>query len=94
VGSVTPGRPRGSEGRSSAGGGRRGPPGSSRIALPLVATAIRHPRWHVYACLVLMLLTAIGGALSDTAFSPAGYAWQMLNCALTGGWVGGGGGRR
>jgi hypothetical protein len=45
----------------------------------------QRPRWHVYACLVLMLVTAIGGALSDVAFSPAGYAWQMVNCALTGG---------
>jgi hypothetical protein len=42
--------------------------------------------WHVYACLLLMLATAAGGAATDAAFSPAGYAWQLLNCLLTGGW--------
>ena len=30
-----------------------------------------------------MVLTAAGGAAADAAFSPAGYAWQALNCALT-----------
>ncbi|KIY98159.1 GDP-mannose transporter [Monoraphidium neglectum] len=39
--------------------------------------------WHVYACLLLMLATAAGGAATDAAFSPAGYAWQLLNCLLT-----------
>jgi GDP-mannose transporter len=37
----------------------------------------------VYACLALMLATAAAGALSDAAFSAAGYAWQLLNCLLT-----------
>lgn len=39
--------------------------------------------WHVYACLFIMLATAMGGAVSDAAFSAAGYSWQMLNCLLT-----------
>lgn len=43
--------------------------------------------WHVYACLVIMVVSAAGGAVTDVAFSPAGYAWQLLNCLLTGEWL-------
>ncbi|KAI8465517.1 MAG: GDP-mannose transporter, golgi apparatus [Monoraphidium minutum] len=39
--------------------------------------------WHVGACLLVMVAAAAGGAASDAAFSPAGYAWQLLNCLLT-----------
>ncbi|GLI69909.1 hypothetical protein VaNZ11_014616 [Volvox africanus] len=39
--------------------------------------------WQVWACLGLMILSAAMGGWSDLSFSPAGYAWQLVNCVFT-----------
>lgn len=39
--------------------------------------------WHVYACLGVMIFSAILGAWSDVSFNVEGYAWQLLNCIFT-----------
>ncbi len=38
---------------------------------------------QVWACLGLMLFSAVLGGWSDLSFSATGYAWQMINCVFT-----------
>jgi len=37
----------------------------------------------VWACMGLMLLSALCGAATDLSFNAAGYIWQMVNCGFT-----------
>ena len=34
----------------------------------------------VWACMALMLLSALCGAFTDLSFNANGYFWQMVNC--------------
>ncbi|KDD74006.1 hypothetical protein H632_c1659p0 [Helicosporidium sp. ATCC 50920] len=38
---------------------------------------------NIYGCMALMTASAVCGAATDLAFSARGYAWQVLNCAVT-----------
>jgi GDP-mannose transporter len=38
---------------------------------------------QVWACLGLMLLSAVIGAATDTSFNWGGYGWQVANCVFT-----------
>jgi GDP-mannose transporter len=37
----------------------------------------------VWACMAMMLLSALCGAATDLTFSARGYFWQLMNCACT-----------
>ena len=37
----------------------------------------------IWACMGLMLVSAICGAFTDLSFNGAGYFWQMVNCGFT-----------
>jgi GDP-mannose transporter len=37
----------------------------------------------VWACMGLMLVSALCGAATDLTFNAAGYAWQIVNCVFT-----------
>jgi GDP-mannose transporter len=37
----------------------------------------------IWACMALMLLSALCGAFTDLTFNAWGYFWQMVNCAFT-----------
>lgn len=37
----------------------------------------------VYMCLLLMVMSACFGGLTDTKFSWQGYTWQLVNCLFT-----------
>ncbi|GFR49856.1 hypothetical protein Agub_g11956, partial [Astrephomene gubernaculifera] len=39
--------------------------------------------WQVWACLGLMIISAVMGGWTDLSFSPKGYAWQLVNCCFT-----------
>ena len=36
-----------------------------------------------WACVGLMLLSAVAGGATDLSFNPAGYFWQIVNCGFT-----------
>ena len=38
---------------------------------------------YVWCTLALMIVSAICGSFTDLAFSPRGYSWQLINCAMT-----------
>lgn len=38
---------------------------------------------QVWGCLMLMILSALLGGVTDASFSLRGYAWQMVNCLFT-----------
>eukprot|EP00271_Cylindrocystis_brebissonii_P018926 TRINITY_DN5527_c0_g1_i1.p1 TRINITY_DN5527_c0_g1~~TRINITY_DN5527_c0_g1_i1.p1 ORF type:complete len:406 (-),score=108.33 TRINITY_DN5527_c0_g1_i1:633-1850(-) len=38
---------------------------------------------RVWGSLILMVLSALCGGLTDLSFSRVGYAWQLLNCCFT-----------
>lgn len=40
----------------------------------------------VWACIALMMLSALCGAATDLSFSLTGYCWQIVNCAFTAGY--------
>ncbi|KAH7442886.1 hypothetical protein KP509_02G005800 [Ceratopteris richardii] len=42
---------------------------------------------QVWISLLLMIVSAICGGLTDLAFSGIGYAWQITNCLLTAGYT-------
>ena len=37
----------------------------------------------IWACLGLMVLSAVCGAFTDLAFNPSGYFWQIVNSGFT-----------
>ncbi|MEW5320423.1 MAG: hypothetical protein WDW38_011498 [Sanguina aurantia] len=41
---------------------------------------------QVWMCLMLMVVSAALGALTDLKFSLAGYSWQIVNCMITAGY--------
>ncbi len=41
----------------------------------------------VWGCIGLMILSATAGGLTDLHFTAAGYAWQLVNCVFTSGYV-------
>ncbi|XP_011624830.1 GDP-mannose transporter GONST2 [Amborella trichopoda] len=43
----------------------------------------KHQNAKVWAALVLMIISAISGGITDLTFDGMGYAWQALNCILT-----------
>ena len=50
-----------------------------------ISCTIRSPASHrnVWACVALMLVSAVCGAATDLSFSAAGYFWQIANCLFT-----------
>lgn len=38
---------------------------------------------YIWACMGLMVLSALCGAFTDLAFNAAGYFWQIVNSAMT-----------
>eukprot|EP00245_Coleochaete_scutata_P004961 TRINITY_DN1805_c0_g2_i1.p1 TRINITY_DN1805_c0_g2~~TRINITY_DN1805_c0_g2_i1.p1 ORF type:complete len:398 (-),score=52.65 TRINITY_DN1805_c0_g2_i1:559-1752(-) len=42
----------------------------------------RH-KWKVWGALMLMIVSALFGGITDLQFHPYGYAWQLLNCCFT-----------
>jgi hypothetical protein len=45
--------------------------------------ALAPPRPQVWACLCMMLLSAMVGAYTDLNFNWSGYGWQVANCLFT-----------
>lgn len=41
------------------------------------------PLLQVWACLLLMIISALLGGWTDLEFSLKGYAWQLINCCFT-----------
>eukprot|EP00983_Pelagomonas_calceolata_P030223 947883-Pelagomonas_calceolata.AAC.5 len=39
----------------------------------------------VWACVLLMILSACAGGMTDANFSWSGYSWQIINCFFTSG---------
>ena len=39
--------------------------------------------WPVWACLSLMIASAVVGASTDSRFTWVGYSWQIANCLFT-----------
>ncbi|KAL2471001.1 GDP-mannose transporter GONST2 [Abeliophyllum distichum] len=37
----------------------------------------------VWTAIILMIISAISGGITDLSFNAMGYAWQMINCILT-----------
>ncbi|XP_072965438.1 GDP-mannose transporter GONST1 isoform X1 [Typha angustifolia] len=44
---------------------------------------MKHHDNKVWAALVLMIISAISGGITDLSFNAVGYAWQIANCFLT-----------
>lgn len=43
----------------------------------------KHHGGKVWASLILMIVSALSGGITDLSFHRVGYAWQTLNCFLT-----------
>ncbi|KAK6935747.1 Sugar phosphate transporter domain [Dillenia turbinata] len=43
----------------------------------------RHQNHKVWSAMLLMIISALSGGITDLSFDAAGYAWQILNCVLT-----------
>ncbi|XP_058089764.1 GDP-mannose transporter GONST1 [Magnolia sinica] len=43
----------------------------------------KHHDSRVWAALVLMIISAISGGITDITFHAVGYTWQLINCFLT-----------
>ncbi|XP_020099137.1 GDP-mannose transporter GONST1 isoform X1 [Ananas comosus] len=43
----------------------------------------KHHDGKVWAALILMIISAISGGITDLSFNGVGYAWQIVNCFLT-----------
>eukprot|EP00878_Enallax_costatus_P027595 GHUV01029727.1.p1 GENE.GHUV01029727.1~~GHUV01029727.1.p1 ORF type:complete len:378 (+),score=84.17 GHUV01029727.1:231-1364(+) len=43
--------------------------------------------WHVWVCLLFMVLSVFTGSMTDINFSWRGYAWQMVNNVFTAGYA-------
>uniref|UniRef100_A0A6S8I4N4 Sugar phosphate transporter domain-containing protein n=1 Tax=Dunaliella tertiolecta TaxID=3047 RepID=A0A6S8I4N4_DUNTE len=41
----------------------------------------------VWACVLLMILSACAGGMTDANFSWSGYSWQIINCFFTSGYA-------
>jgi len=39
----------------------------------------------IWACILLMILSACSGGMTDANFSWSGYSWQIINCFFTSG---------
>ncbi|XP_074565389.1 GDP-mannose transporter GONST1-like isoform X1 [Curcuma longa] len=44
---------------------------------------MKHHDRKVWTALILMIVSAISGGITDLSFNAIGYAWQILNCFLT-----------
>ncbi|XVF16981.1 hypothetical protein REPUB_Repub10bG0077600 [Reevesia pubescens] len=43
----------------------------------------KHHDSRVWAALLLMIISAVSGGITDLSFHAVGYAWQLINCFLT-----------
>jgi drug/metabolite transporter (DMT)-like permease len=43
----------------------------------------KHHNKEVWGSLILMLVSAISGGITDISFHSVGYSWQLLNCFCT-----------
>lgn len=43
----------------------------------------KHHESRVWAALMLMIISAISGGITDISFHAVGYTWQIINCFLT-----------
>lgn len=43
----------------------------------------KHHESRVWAALILMIISAISGGITDMSFHAVGYTWQIINCFLT-----------
>ncbi|OAY57751.1 GDP-mannose transporter GONST2 [Manihot esculenta] len=43
----------------------------------------KHQNQKVWAAMILMIISAITGGITDLSFDATGYAWQLMNCILT-----------
>ncbi|KAK1588951.1 hypothetical protein Q3G72_028959 [Acer saccharum] len=43
----------------------------------------KHQNQKVWTAMLLMIISAISGGVTDLSFDSTGYAWQIMNCVLT-----------
>ncbi|KAK3206495.1 hypothetical protein Dsin_020541 [Dipteronia sinensis] len=43
----------------------------------------KHQNQKVWTAVLLMIISAISGGVTDLSFDSTGYAWQIMNCVLT-----------
>lgn len=48
------------------------------------AYILDEPWLQVWACLTLMITSAVLGGATDMSFNARGYMWQLVNCVFTG----------